>query len=136
MLLALLTGCGSLETLEDTGGTKKPNKYAQDASVEIVPEAGKWVYQNLTVQSKRCMALEEILPFEEGEHFKIFQINSRGFSKKLPGIDDSTRCQLNGSGFSCDSIRGTPTIEDQDLNLISDLNALGVFVDSTRAKGR
>ena len=59
MLLALLTGCGSLETLEDTGGTKKPNKYAQDASVEIVPEAGKWVYQNLTVQSKRCMALDK-----------------------------------------------------------------------------
>ena len=135
MMLVLLTGCGVLGAPEDTGSPAS-KKYMYDTNTEIVPESGKWVYQNLSVQSLRCMPLEELLPFTEGQHFKIFQSSTRGFNKKLPGIDESTRCRLTGDGFSCDAIRTATPVEDQDLTLVSDLNTLGVFVDTTRVKGR
>lgn len=135
MLLVLLTGCEVLSAPQATESPPSPNSYAYDTGVEIVPESGQWVYQVLTAESLRCMPLVELLPFAEGEHFKIFQSSSRGFSNKLPGIDDSTRCQLSGEGFSCDPIRGVTPVEDQDLVLISNLNALGVFMDTERMRG-
>ncbi len=135
MLAVLMIGCGEPEV-----GADSPNVsdyYDLDtAAAEVVPLAGQWIYDDLTVLSARCQSLEEILPFAAGEDFKIFQVDERSFLMKLPGIEQSTRCSLADAGFSCDALEGTTEADGYNITLLSDLLALGVFIDTGQARGR
>ena len=71
-----------------------------------------------------------------GADFKIFQVDERGFNSRLPDIETSTRCDLNGEGFTCEPLRGTTSVDDYDIALVSELDAQGRFEDSTLARGR